>query len=117
MFSALYGTYFSFQMHFKKSSAICFNLDQSKILSSGNGLKSIFYFSLQESSILIVQLYLQGYTGQLNIHVYIDKPFFKTFSSLILQDFLNVRVPQGLCGKAASGLERILCGVHFSGAV
>ena len=25
-------------MHFKISSAICFNLDQSKILSSGNGL-------------------------------------------------------------------------------
>ena len=27
-------------MHFKMSSAICFNLDQSKILSSGNGLNS-----------------------------------------------------------------------------
>ena len=26
-------------MHFKMSSAICYNLDQSKILSSGNGLK------------------------------------------------------------------------------
>ena len=25
-------------MHFKMSSAICFNLDQSKILSSGSGL-------------------------------------------------------------------------------
>ena len=25
-------------MHFEMSSAICFNLDQSKILSSGNGL-------------------------------------------------------------------------------
>ena len=37
MFSTLYGTYFSFQLHFKMSSAICFNLDQSKISSSGNG--------------------------------------------------------------------------------
>ena len=37
MFSTLYGTYFPFQMHFKMS-AICFNLDQCKILSSGNGL-------------------------------------------------------------------------------
>ena len=27
-------------MHFKLSSAICFNLDQSKILSSGNGLNN-----------------------------------------------------------------------------
>ena len=26
-------------MHFKMSSAICFSLDQSKILSSGNGVK------------------------------------------------------------------------------
>ena len=39
MFSILYGTYFSFLMHFKMSSAIRFNLDQSKILSSGDGLK------------------------------------------------------------------------------
>ena len=39
MLSTLYGTYFSFEMHFKMSSAISFNLDQSKILSSGNGLK------------------------------------------------------------------------------
>ena len=39
MFSSIYyGTYFSLQIHFKRSSAICFNLDQSKILSSGNGL-------------------------------------------------------------------------------
>ena len=36
--STLYDAYFSFQMHSKMSSAICFNLDQSKILSSGNGL-------------------------------------------------------------------------------
>ena len=38
MFSILYGTYFPFQMYFKMSSAICFNLNQSKILSSGNRL-------------------------------------------------------------------------------
>ena len=38
MFSILHGTYFSFSMHFKMSSAICFNLDLFKILSSANGL-------------------------------------------------------------------------------
>ena len=38
MFSILYDTYFSLSMHFKMSSAISFNLDQSKIFSSGNGL-------------------------------------------------------------------------------
>ena len=38
MSSTLYGTYFRFHMHLKMSSAICFNLDQSKILSFGNGL-------------------------------------------------------------------------------
>ena len=40
MFSTLYATYFSFQMHFKMSSTICFNLDQSKLLSSDNGLRT-----------------------------------------------------------------------------
>ena len=38
MFSTLYGTYFLFLMHLKMSSANSFNLDQSKILLSGNGL-------------------------------------------------------------------------------
>ena len=38
MFPTLYDTHFSFQIHFKIASAICFNLDQSKILLSGNGL-------------------------------------------------------------------------------
>ena len=35
MFSNLQGTYFSFEMRFKMSSAIRLNLDQCKILSSG----------------------------------------------------------------------------------
>ena len=30
-------------MHFKMSSAICFNLDQSKMLSSGNGLRTYIW--------------------------------------------------------------------------
>ena len=38
MFSTLSDAYFKFQMRFKMSSAIRFYLDQSKILSSGNGL-------------------------------------------------------------------------------
>ena len=40
MLSTLYGTYLSFWMHFKMLSEICLNLDQSKILSSGNWLKN-----------------------------------------------------------------------------
>ena len=38
MFSTQYSTFISFEMHFKMSSAIGINLDQSKILSSGNEL-------------------------------------------------------------------------------
>ena len=38
LFSSQYGSNFSFYMHFEMSSAICFNLDQFKILSSGYGL-------------------------------------------------------------------------------
>ena len=39
MFSTVCGTYFPFVMHYKMMYALCFNLDQSKILSPGNGLK------------------------------------------------------------------------------
>ena len=40
-------------MHVKISSAICFNLDQSKILPSGNGLNLYFVFnSLPSGKIL-----------------------------------------------------------------
>ena len=39
--SSLYGSCFSFWMHFKMSSAICFNLDKFKILLSDNGLNLI----------------------------------------------------------------------------
>ena len=48
MFSTLNGTYFSFQVHFKMLSAICFNFCHSKRLLSGNGLKVVLmvYFSL-----------------------------------------------------------------------
>ena len=42
MFSTQYGTHFSFQMHLKTSSVICFKClkccQMSKMLSSGNGL-------------------------------------------------------------------------------
>ena len=37
MFSVLYGSYFSFQMLFQISSAICFDSEESKILSTSNG--------------------------------------------------------------------------------
>ena len=39
MFPILYGIYVPFYLHFKMLSAIRFNLEQSKILPSGNGLK------------------------------------------------------------------------------
>ena len=35
-------------MHFKMSSAICFNLDQFKILSSGNGLNKMVEKNLEK---------------------------------------------------------------------
>ena len=38
VFSTQCGTYFSFSIHFEMSPAICFNLDQSNILSFGDGL-------------------------------------------------------------------------------
>ena len=53
MFSTLYGTYFPFYMHFKISSAICFNLDQSKILSSCNGLINHIYFVITKCFVFV----------------------------------------------------------------
>ena len=41
MFSTLYGTYYSFEMHFKNVICNMCDLDQSKMLSSGNGLNTI----------------------------------------------------------------------------
>ena len=45
--------------------AICFNLDQSKILSSGNGLNSGLYAQvlvLERSVILLVELLYEGHS-------------------------------------------------------
>ena len=56
MFSTLYDTYFSLSMHFKMSSAISFNLDQSEIFSSGNGLNNNTGYTSQDKQ-------AQGRTG------------------------------------------------------
>ena len=40
-FSQCFPPYMALIFHFKMSSAICFNFDQSKILLSGNGVKNI----------------------------------------------------------------------------
>ena len=45
-------------MHSKMSFAICFNLDQSKILSSGNGL-NIFLNSLKSKAITNEELFVE----------------------------------------------------------
>ena len=42
MYTILYSTYFPFQMHFKMSSAIYFDLNLSNIVSSGNGLNNVY---------------------------------------------------------------------------
>ena len=63
MFSTLYGTYFSFWVHFKMSSAICFNLDKSKILSSANELN-------ETESILPLSC-----DALLDIYIYLKDPF------------------------------------------
>ena len=59
MFSTLYSTYFSFQKRLKMSAAICFNLDQSKILLSGNGLRglsTIFCVEIKNAFLLSLRM-------------------------------------------------------------
>ena len=41
-------------MHFEMSSAICFNLDQSKIFSSGNRLSKPYFVKLLKVSVNVV---------------------------------------------------------------
>ena len=61
MFSTPYGTYFSFEVHFEVSSAICFNLDQSKIFLSGNGLITLYIFRESRSHCVDLETaYKQG---------------------------------------------------------
>ena len=55
MFFTLCGTYFLFWMHFKMSSAICFNLHQSIILSSGNELSEESTFFLTNMAFMPLQ--------------------------------------------------------------
>ena len=68
-------------MHFKLSSAICFNLDQSRILSSGNGLSQ--YMSLQVDTLNQGALTGQGvaggmgYLSPLVVPVVIEDIYFK----------------------------------------
>ena len=52
-------------MHFKMLSAICFNLDQSKILSSGNGLKK--YNLSKLTHIVILQIGFPKQTFSLDL--------------------------------------------------
>ena len=47
------------------SSAICFNLDQSKILSSGNGLNTVV--SIHELTVIVPDLYFCRLHSQITI--------------------------------------------------
>ena len=56
------------------SSAICFNLDQSKILSSGNGLNQIFKDMIHQllcSKTVTIRLciYFDPYSGERGLNV------------------------------------------------
>ena len=51
-------------MRFTMSSAICFNLDQSKILSSGNGIIRL--------SNLVMPFFIEERWGRLALHILVD---------------------------------------------
>ena len=63
MFSNLNGIYFSFWMHFKVSSTICFDLDLSKILSFGNGLKQVISELSQNAHFFTIKTFKHFQTG------------------------------------------------------
>ena len=90
IFSTLYGTYFSFQMHFKVSSAICFNLDQSKILLSCNGLNQPTFKDHLLSEITFITSHGWSLNTGYSVNFIIIHLQFSTFSSDIHQQgFFN----------------------------
>ena len=75
MCSTLYGTYFPFELPFKMLSAVCFNLDQSKILSSGNGLKKCIKPSFARAWLIYTDILtyygnFSFFAGTLHIYMY-----------------------------------------------
>ena len=112
VFSTLYNTYFSFQMHFKMSSAICFNLDQSKTLSSANRLtlyqnekildwsklkafadNKIKFNATEKLKFLLERVENTGKRKKCWL------PAFSPFPTMFSKEFLYSVVKSGLCGK------------------
>ena len=103
-------------MHFKMSSAICFNLDKSKILMSGNELSRGVvseYWSLKAVDCLIQLVSITGLTVYHNLVRFHSKELFRVFimfsdSSRLFGSFFfflkkritvsGLRGPQGLPG-------------------
>ena len=74
-FSQPYGPYCPFYMRLKMSSAICFNSDKSKALSSGNGLKKCIKPSFARACLIYTYVltyyeYFSFFAGTLHIYMY-----------------------------------------------
>ena len=88
MFSTLYGTYLLFEMHFKMSSPVCFNLDQSKILSCGNGL---MHQKIENHLLLLylVPLSIHNNFSKFEVHICSNNNLIFLYSSKQILSFCN----------------------------
>ena len=89
LFSTLYGTYFPSEMHFKMWCAICFYLEKSKILSSGNGLKLIFCWACMQWARHRRQNVTLMYVPGCVYSYVILSGFFLTVISVFMTEFQN----------------------------
>ena len=95
-------------MHFKRSSAICFNVDQPKILSSGNGL--MLYHTIKEGS----GERLQGHHGPLVVTDFVLYSCSKTNSNLFADINKNVlkedsKAFSQLIAEAGKRMSKVSC--------
>ena len=84
------------------SSAICFNLDQSKILSSSNGLKNTFTKQQIRSG-------LRPKTPDWEKEKLLNKSDFSFSHSVFKRLVLQTRKNQGVFGKGLNLYQRQLC--------
>ena len=120
MFSTLYCSYFSFEMHFKRSSAICFNLDQSKILLSDNGIMNnalakrgltlidFYCLALSQQALIFMCLQDRSYENSVGKgEIACKKQFllFSTVVSTLLKSFLQLSSNLKLSSANSFSLE------------
>ena len=84
VFYPMWRLFFSFQIHYKMSSAVCFNFNQSRILSSGNGsIKISATFKSKPISKFKTRLFTYPEVLSRSTHTHTHTPVFEVIRYLV----------------------------------